>query len=150
MPFRIREDARKWFKDLREDGFSTDFDSFYFCFIAGISKSQKRDVPISETGELVDYYPDRYRDRGRLLVSLFLASELRALGVGMTEKKIVHSEISRLVKPDSPSYLSDDGMKEFNKYAFGGFDILIEWFDDRPRNLETFLSGFKSRLDEVA
>ena len=30
-------------------------------------------------------------------------------------------------------------MEEINHYAAGGFDILTDWFDDRPRHLETFL-----------
>ena len=40
MPFRIRNEAKDFFKfvdkDSSEKGFNTDFDILYFCFMAGI------------------------------------------------------------------------------------------------------------------
>jgi len=148
--FRIREDAREWFSDIsniKDRGFATDFDAFYFCFMAGIATQSKKDASASETAEFIDHFPGRHRARGRLLVALFLNTELRMLGVDMNEKKYVHTAISRLIQPDSQNYLSDEGMKEFNKYAHGGYDVLLEWFDDRPRSLEVFLRMFKKKLD---
>lgn len=41
-------------------------------------------------------------------------------------------------EPDAP-YLSGEGVREFNKYAHGGHEVLLEWFEYRPRSLETFL-----------
>jgi hypothetical protein len=149
VPFRLRNDARTWFKAVRESGFELDFDSFYFCFIAGVAAKQKKDIATAEAPELVDYFPERYRDRGRLLIALFLAREIQLLGIDISEKKTVHAEVSRLIRPDSPSYLSEDGMREFNRYAHGGFEVLADWFDDRPRRLDTFLRGFKARLDDT-
>lgn len=147
MPFRIREDARAWFKDLRQGSFATDFDSFYFCFTAGIASRQKSDASSNVTAELVDYFPDRYKERGKLLVALFLRREIESMGVSTDEKEAVHSVISKLVRPESPNYLSDEGLREFNRYANGGFDVLLDWFDDRPRTLATFLRQFKAKVD---
>lgn len=149
QPFRIRKDARIWFKELLdvEKSFKVDFDAFYFCFLAGIAAKRKESAPNDETAELVPYFPDRYRHRARLYVSLFLSSELQLLGVTMAEKKTVHAEIGRLVDPSAPSFLSDDGVREFNKYAHGGFEVLLGWFDDRPRTLETFIRSFKQKVD---
>lgn len=150
MSFRIRTDAKKWFKLIDKDkkGFNTDFDILYFCFMAGITARRKRDIPQSQTNELVDYFPDRYTgDRGRLLIAIFLARELEALGITMREKNVVHREISRLISPDSPNYLSSEGLREFNQYIYGGFDVLLDWFNDQPRNLETFLQMYKRKVD---
>lgn len=151
LPFRLRLDARQWFKDLRDQRvFKTDFDAFYFCFIAGVTVKRKEAVPLDETAELVAYFPDRYNSRGKLLVGLFLKSELETLGVSMTERREVHSAIAHLITPESPNFLSDEGVREFNKYAHGGYEQLIEWFEDRPRSLETFLQGYKRRVDAFA
>ncbi|EKZ9200989.1 hypothetical protein RFA42_001748 [Vibrio vulnificus] len=151
QPFRLRLDARQWFRDLREQKvFRTDFDSFYFCFIAGVTSRRKETVTQDETAELVSYFPDRYSVRGKLLVSLFLKSELELLGVSMSERREVHSTIAKLVTPESPNFLSDEGVREFNRYAHGGYEQLIEWFDERPRSLETFLRGFKLKVDSVS
>lgn len=150
-PFRIRKDAREWFRDLRdkEKAFAIDFDSFYFCFIAGVASRRKVSVPQDETAELVDYFPGAFKNRGRLLVSLMLSAELRDQGISMDDKRSVHSVVSGLIRPNSPSFLSDAGVNTFNQYAHGGFEQLEEWFDDRPRYLETFLRTFKRNLDKV-
>jgi len=151
MPFRLSNDGEKWFKDISKSsksGFHTDFDAYYFCFISGITSGQKKSLPVSETRELVEYFPDRFKTRGKLIVALFLCRELIELGVMFKEKKAVHSAISKLIKPESPSYLSDEGMIEFNKYANGGYEVLTEWFADRPRSLGTFLRLFQAKLDQ--
>ena len=148
MDFAIRKDARDWFKDIRRD-LDLDFDAFYFCFIAGIAAKRKKDIAASETAALVDNFPGPYRGRGRLLVSLFLSRELQFLGITMAEKRTIHSEIARLVDPDAPNYLSDEGVREFNKYCYGGYEVLLEWFEYRPQALETFLRTFRRRLDEA-
>ena len=158
MDFAIRNDARKWFRDIR-DQFSAlsgmvsapEFDAFYFCFMAGIMTGRKGDISASETSALVENFPGSYKNRGRLLVALFLSRELDYLGVTMVEKKLVRDEISRFVKPEAPNYLSDEGVREFNRYASGGYDVLRdEWFDDdRPRSLETFLREFKRRMNDT-
>lgn len=153
MEFRIRKRAREWFKDIKSDlkaptgtTSAPDFDAFYFCFIAGIAKMRKKDAPASETAELVDRFPGPYKNRGRLLVGLFLSKELESLGIALTEKQTVHAEISRLVQPESPNFLSNEGVREFNRYAHGGFDVLQDWFDDRPRALETFLQRYRRNI----
>lgn len=155
MAFRIRKDARVWFRDIKVHltalpgtPMAPDFDAFYFCFIAGIAKMQKKDITTSETAELVENFPGPYKSRGRLLVGLFLSKELECLGVTLEEKKTVHAVISRLVQPEAPSYLSDEGVGEFNKYAHGGYDVLLDWFDDRPRALETFLQIFRKKIED--
>lgn len=149
MPFRIRDDARQWFREVRDKGFSTDFDTYYFCFMAGIATGRKETKPTASTTEFIDYFPDRYKSRGKLLVALFLSQELKEMGVEMNEKKAVHSTISPLIKPDSPNYLSEEGIKLFNGYAHGGFDTLLDWFDDKPRSLETFLRAYKKKIDNA-
>ena len=158
MDFALRNDARSWFTDISEKlkapsgtVSAPDFDTFYFCFIAGIMTGRKGDISPSETFGLLENFPGLYRPRGRLLVALFLSRELDYLGVTMVEKKLVRDEISRLVRPEAPNYLSDEGVREFNRYASGGFDVLrYEWFkDDRPRSLEAFLRHFKRRIDDT-
>jgi len=64
------------------------------------------------------------------------------------EKRDVHAAIAKLVDYSSLSKLSADGVTQFNQYAHGGFEVLTEWFDDRPRSLETFLRAFKLKLDD--
>ena len=138
MPFRLRRDTRKWFRDI-ESEFQLDFDMYYICLIAGLSTCEKTHVPTADTTELVDYYPGEYREKGRLIISLFLSRELKSQGINFSEREALHGEISGLLDSMSPSCLSDMGMKEMNRYSYGGFKILTEWFTKRPRSLEDFL-----------
>jgi len=155
QPFRIREDALGWFKELYDrKEFRINFDAFYFCFIAGIAARRKLTLPQDETPELVNYFPEHYNGaRANTLIALFLKSELDELGVAMGakgEKRDVHAAIAKLVDYTSLSKLSPDGVALFNQYAHGGFEVLTEWFDDRPRSLETFLRTFKRKMDSVS
>lgn len=153
MEFRIMKEARNWFRDIQPSlkapsgtTSAPDFDAYYFCFLSGITEMRKADPTTSETAELVDYFPGPYRSRGRLLVSLFLSEELKYLGISLNEREPVHSVISRLVLPTSQNFLSDEGVRQFNKYAHGGYEVLLDWFDDHPRTLETFLRSFRVKV----
>lgn len=148
VPFRVRKDAKNWFKDLyRDKSFTIDFDAFYFCFIAGVATGKKRSMPSDDTSEMVDYFPKAYGASSKILVGLFLSSELKKLGLVVTEREAVHRAIAKLVRHDAGNHLTAEGVGEFNQYAHGGFDVLLEWFDDRPRSLETFERQFKRKLD---
>ena len=154
MDFFIRKKARRWFRDIRGEfnalpgaRAAPDFDAFYFCFIAGITMNRKESLPPEGTAQLVPGFPEAYKSRGGLLVSLFLSHELKSRGVDPTERQRVRDVLSELVQSQSQNFLSDDGVREFNKYSFGGFDVLLDWFDDRPISLETFLQAFKHKID---
>ena len=149
MPFRLRKDARKWFGDIRPK-FKIEFDTYYFCLMAGLATGRKETISTGETAELVDNFPDLYRSRKDVIIALFLSKELEIMGVSMSEKRQVHDQIARLVNPQDPSGLSTTGMQEINYYSYGGYDVLAnEWFDDRPRTIEVFLPMYKMKLDQA-
>ena len=137
MDFAIRTDARHWFRSVRGTNpweFTIDFDGFYFCFIAGVACLRKRpDITHAETSPLVDYFPGRYRERGHLLVALLLRRELDLRGILLEEKSAVRKQIARLIRPDARNHLTDEGVREFNRFAHGGFDVLQDWFGGDPQ-----------------
>ena len=146
MPFKLLKDAKPWFRDVREE-LSIDFDVYYFCLIAGLAAGRKRLIVKGEdASDLVQDFPGDYRSRGRLLVALLLTRELRSLGINFNERTVLHKEISKIIDPLSASHLSAVGLEEMNKYSYGGFDVLTEWFEDRPRFLEVFLPKFVSKV----
>jgi hypothetical protein len=148
MPFRLLKDARPWFKGIEKE-LTLDFDMYYFCVMAGLAAGRKRFSQGEEATDLAQDFPGEYRPRGRVIVALLLAKELRALGINFKERTTLHREISKLIDPLSSAHLSSAGMEEMNRYSYGGFDVLTEWFDDRPRHLETFLPQFKKYLTSV-
>jgi len=148
MPFRLRKDAREWFKGISDD-LPLDFDIYYFCLMAGLATERKAFLPANEATDLAQDFPGEYRSRGRIVVALLITRELKKLGVRFEERTTLHGEIAKLIDPLSSTHLSGAGMEEINNYSFGGFDVLTEWFDDRPRHLETFLPQFRQHLKDV-
>lgn len=147
MPFRIPRAAIDDFFRLIKSEVDLEFDLYYFCFIAGVAAGRKGSIP--ESVDVVAYFPGNYQHRGKLIVALFLSRELRQLGVNVSEKHHVYSQVSRLINPESQDYLSDEGLREFNRYAQGGYKVLQEWFESRPQSLEAFLRRYKTKLDET-
>jgi len=122
---------------------------YHLCLLAGLASQRKSEVPPEDTTVLVDYFPGEYRNTGRLIVALFVATELRLMGIDRSERDHLHSEVSMLVDPAGTSFLSDAGMREINRYAHGGFDTISEWFDARPHTFEAFLVNYKEKLDRA-
>ena len=89
MSFRLRKDARAWFRDLRP-ALDLDFDMYYFCLMVGLAARNKETIQQTDTDEIVQYFPGEYGPRGRLIVAIFLKAELDGLGVKMTERTAVH------------------------------------------------------------
>ncbi len=144
MGFKLRNDAKRWFKKIRDkkdNSFNVEFDSYYFCLISGLLTEDQTDVLSSDLTEFIDYFPDKYKNKGKVLIGLFLSKELRKMGVSFEEKTQVHSIVSKLIDPQSHNYLSEEGMKQFNRYANAGFDMLSDNID-KPETLEDFLVAF--------
>ena len=152
MNFAIRADARDWFKYLDGDKkkmFPIAFDAYYYCLIAGLATRQKKDSP-TKTEDILEYFPEPYKTWRKLLIALFLSRELELLGVEMKDKQVVYKVIGKLVDPEQTNHLSAAGMKEFNKYSHGGFEVIKDWFNnENPRTLETFLLTFKKNIDKA-
>ena len=148
--FRLRKEAKVWFKEISDkNNLSIDFDLYYFCLMAGLAVNMRKDdFLVSDTSELVEYFPGRYKDKSRIIISIFLSRQLSSHDIDLTDKKAAHTYISRLISPESQSLLSDDGMKQINAYAYRGFEELITWFSVKPHTLESFLRIFSQKIAE--
>ncbi len=148
MPFRLRKDTRHWFQDISGD-FQVDFDMYYLCLVAGLSAGGRRiEIKSADTTELVDYFPGPYKEKNRIIIALFLATEIERMGVSTNDREAVHKQISKLVDPRTPSQLSEEGMKLMNQISYGGYELLTEQFEDRPRSTEAFLVKFNRLIHE--
>lgn len=148
MAFRIKNEAKDWFKYIRPH-MEYDFDYYYLCLMAGMAKREKtpQDIPQVDTTELTQDFPGDYRLRGRLIIALLIKTDLEAMGIKLKERAALDAHIHRLIEPHSASGLSSEGERLVNRYANRGFEILLEWFDQRPRNLEIFLPLYKQKLE---
>lgn len=95
------------------------------------------EIHSDDVGEMTRDFPSVFRSRGELLVGLLINTELSRMAIDLKERQQVYSKISQLVITNSP-YLSNERVKRMNEYAHGGFDVLCERMDERPRSLEVF------------
>ena len=147
--FHIRSDARPWLKNVVEplDSPAPAFDVFYLCALAGLATGRTSDAASANTSELVENFPADYASRGRLIVGLFLTREIKRRGIRLQEKEPLHRAIAEFVDPRSASQLSDAGVNQLNRYGYGGFEQLLEWFPDKPADLESFLPLFHGKIN---
>jgi hypothetical protein len=67
-------------------------------------------------------------------------AELSRLGVDLADRVSVNRVVSEVA---STSGLTADGARRMDGYASGGFDLLLETYDDdEPRSLEEFLPRY--------
>ena len=144
MSFRLPKKAGLWFKHIKGNGngFELDFDSYYFCLIAGLAKGSKPAAPQSESTEIIQQFPKEYQPNRHLIIALYLNAKLKNMGISLGERTALNELLTKLINPISATGLSDEGMKDLNQYAFGGFQELHEYFPDPPRSLDSFLVEF--------
>lgn len=142
--FRIRNDARAWFKQIAGD-FKTDFDQYYFCLMAGFAAGRSNEN--GATSELVDYFIEDYKEASRFLIGLLVTAELKTAGIDLGERDAVREMFKRLIDPHSPNQLTDDGMRRMNAYASGGYDYLAEKRETKPFTAEEFLRDYAQLVD---
>lgn len=144
MAFRLSNKASQWFKHIKVkgSGFELEFDGYYFCLIAGLKTGRTENVPNSETTEIIQQFPREYQSNRRLIIALFLHTDLDRMGIDLNEKTALNKHLSFLIQPDSATNLSEDGMRILNQYSFGGFSELQSYFPEPPRTLDNFLVGF--------
>lgn len=155
MPFRLINNAERWFQNIGVNKgiktFDTKFDIFYLCLMLGLAGRNKNpDIKTKETSDLVDVFPKDYQGRNaNMIIALFLRRELEEAKVNLVDKNSVNKNISQLIDPDSPSKLSDEGMKALNQYSYGGFDLITSNFLERPRYMEIFLPMYHDLLKRL-
>ena len=151
MDFQLRKDARRWFRDIYDPKRYLLFDLYYFCLMAGFASGRRNtEINSDDVDGFVGYFPGDFQFRGRLLVGALIHTELCRLVIDLDERDDVYGRVAELVDPNSPSYMSNDGVRLMNQYAHGGFDALCEYFgDDRPKSVETFIRKYFRCLSDL-
>ena len=143
--FRLRNDAQTWFATIGDrPPFKTKFDQFYFCLMTGLVTGRTSEQTQAGSGatDLVDYFVEDYKAASRLLIALLLIAELKKQGIDLSEKAAVRNVFQQLISQQSPSYLTDDGVRRMNAYASGGYDYLSERRETKPNSPEEFLQDY--------
>lgn len=150
MHFRLRHDAATWFRFLRNSGYyKMDFDLYYLCLLVGLTARRQEEFGKSEGADLVEHFPGEYKASGGLIAGLLVCAEIEGKGIALEERDDVRRELRRLLDPESPSRLSDEGVLLMNRYASGGYDYICERLEEPPRDVAAFLPRYMELLKSV-
>ena len=105
---------------------------YYLCLMMGIAANHKSDT--TETGDLIDYWPDKYKDYANFIIGIILFVEAKNVGIDISNKDTTSNHLNTFLDPNQGSKLSlSKGFKEANRYANGGMELGAENSPPWPR-----------------
>ena len=150
MGFRLREDAERWFSEIKDKApFKSKWDMYYFCLMAGLATGRRNEPGSAgrSAPEFISYFIDDYKAAQRLITGLLIVSELKRHGIDVSEKTEIQKLIKRIVDPhQSQTGLTDEGESLLNAYASGGYEYLAENRDAKPYSAEEFLRDYAAMI----
>jgi len=150
MPFRLKNEVDSWFSQIHKQGpLKTKFDLYYFCLMAGFSANKKSSSVEAIASEITDNFVAEYKPVQRLIIGLLIVAEIKKLGIEITDKDEVQGILIRYTTPESLTHLTEEGLKQLNCYASGGFDYLTKVFPTKPHTLEEFLRRYTQVVDSA-
>lgn len=148
MAFRLKNEVEEWFRYIADKPpFKTKFDLYYLCLMLGIATG--RMDTLANAQEFVDSFVADYRPMQRIIIALFLISELHRMGLEITEREEVHGLLNRYIDSASPANLTEEGFAHMNQYASGGYLYLVEKLQDKPHQVEDFLQFYTKFFQEA-
>ncbi len=156
--FRWRKESKIYFGNIITTGgyasSSTDnkskfimFDPFYYCALIGMA-AVAIDQDESDDIDLVERYPEPYRNSASTIAGLLIATEAKRLGLE-THDVLLEKTMVEYISHDT-TLLSDKGIKMLNAYSRKGVRIFQDFFPDKPLNREEFLERFYFILKKYA
>lgn len=146
MGFSMSDNAKRYFNKLNESKhgkFKVQFDFYYLCLMAGLISENTSEC---KGEKFIDEFPSVFVPQREQIIGLLIATEIRRNGIDIQNRERLERLMLKLVKPDSPTRLSDEGERLINDYAENGFKWIYEKIPTPPSNLDTFLTGYYERI----
>lgn len=158
MHFKIAKSAQDYFINIinlegshasEEKNKFMQFDVYYCCALIGMAAIQI-DEDISDLRDMVDKYPNRYRDFRANIAGMLIATEAKRRGVDIKSAQLEKIMLGYL-SSDSGTLLSDEGVKMLNAYSLKGYKLLQEFpLVDKPVSREEFLQAFSEAIKKYS
>jgi len=128
MGFELSDGAQTYYKRVEQRSksgkFKFQFDFYYLCCILGMLKGK---FPKLESGnEIYRTFPTEYYKQRYHIIGLLIDAEIRRTGLDASDRANLEKFMLKLVSMENPTHLSDDGEKYLNRYAEGGYQLILE------------------------
>jgi hypothetical protein len=154
MSFVFPRNARAYFRSVDDarpgtPRFDSMFDEFYLCLMVGLDARRLGTDEDMESDKFYDTYPKEFQSQADIIAGLLIDAELDRQGINPEDRASIEREMVRLLDPQSPVKLSDDGIRLLNQYAAAGFKMIRERII-APHSLEDFLIAYHDLWAEVS
>lgn len=161
MYFKISKKAQNFFSDIinfegayagegnKSSNKFIQFDVYYCCALIGMVACQKEE-DTSDLRDIIDRYPNNYKDCKARIAGLLVATEIKRLGINVQSTQIENMMLQYL--SSNNTLLSDEGVRALNAYSLKGFILLQDYplMGDKPTSKEEFLEAFEVALNHYA
>jgi len=146
MSFVFPRNARGYFRAVDEGRagaprFDSMFDEYYLCLMLGLDARRLGSDEDLESEKFYDTYPKEFQSQADIIAGLLIDAELDRQGINSEDRASIEREMVRLLDPQSPVKLSDDGIRLLNQYAAAGFKMIRDQII-APHSLEDFLIAY--------
>lgn len=146
MSFVFPRNARTYFRSVDEarpgaPRFDNMFDEYYLCLMVGLDARRLGTDEDMESDKFYDSYPKDFQSQSDIIAGLLIDAELDRQGINSEDRASIEREMVRLLDPQSPIKLSEDGIRLLNQYAAAGFKIIRDKII-APHSLEDFLIAY--------
>lgn len=129
--------------------FKESLDLFYLCLLIGLKYKVKSSTEKYVLGELTDEWTKDLQENSNAkdyIIAIYLTEVTKnAKGNKGTIKEILNRSLDSKKKTS----LSKEGLKEIHEYCFGGYEKIVETFNNQPpSSIVDFLFKYKKLLDK--
>lgn len=153
MHFKIAKSAQNYFDGImNREGYTASedknkflqFDVYYCCALIGMAACQL-DEDTTDLNDIVDKYPNAYKDHKAQIAGLLVATEAKRLGIDVRSDKLEEVMIKYL--SNGGTLLTEEGVKKLNAYSLKGYNLIKEYpLIDKPTSREEFLIAFNQAI----
>lgn len=146
--FILSDNAKNWFRNYPEKSKAKFFEYYYYCLLSGLAYQKKAELE-QGSSVFIDYFPEDFSRESKLIVGLLISCEMKASAVSPSNRKEMHSLVTRIIAHDNSTGLTAEGISLLNQYAAGGYIELVSRMSDAPNSFDTFLKEFRDHLEEA-
>ena len=130
--------------------FKESLDLFYLSLLIGLKHNVKSDTDKYELGELTDEWTKDLSENSNAkdyIIAIYLTEITKNI---QNDKSKIKLLLNKVLDSKKKTSLSKDGLKEIHEFAFGGYEKIIEKFNNEaPSSIVSFFSKYKELLDKT-
>jgi hypothetical protein len=132
MSFRLLHTAKTYFKNCSQGEYSTDWDSYYLCFMIGIAANRRASATNNNSNVFLSRFIEPYNSAKSVFICLLTHADLIKMGDELKDREAVRQSIEKIIDPDAQTHLSEYAVDLMNEFAAGGYEHINETLPTQP------------------